>query len=610
MVETEDFTLLHGTNIYSNSILVKAKKEGIKFKITHQLIPSPSIEKFPKEYFKPLLDIIKEKTQGKGLMKKLNNIISGYLGKTENTTYTAQLDCDEEEVIRHIWDTDLYSGEAAEEGISRLFEDPYENINYRDDILLQYLYVDGKKILLYGGEQKKKLHEHALPIYIQILDKSNIMLYDMAKEVGGEVIYRHTDCIVCLGGKVPTERLTKNWGDYSIKDDDFHWKSIMKTEERMCVFEIQKNIWKDNIQFSSSNHWKEIIAYAKEKGGLEIIGRAGTGKSHIIKEGLKQGILTNCLTTSFTNKASLNINGTTIHKLLNLSSDYKIPSKTLNKFKNIEVIVVDEIGMINNKLWNCLMILKKSHPHIVWILMGDYRQLEPIDEDRLTDWNIFNHPVVKDLCNNNRIELTEKQRYDQDLWDCLEDGYERGDWSKIARGTVGVEEIAINKAICFKNSTRKEINKVCMNYLKNQTETFFLPTKTEEEVSLMTEIEKEEYEHAYNQDAWIYVGLPVMSIVNNNKLEIVNGEEFVISNYDDDFIYIARENNEIIPIRIEDFHSYLIVSYCSTAHKSQGATYKNKVLIFDWELICKNNKLAYTSCSRATKLENILIVAF
>jgi len=625
IVHTYDFTILHGSNIYSNKILSYALSYNIKFQITHKLVHKKvsSDEKvYPKTYFHPLLDLIKEKTHEKGMMKILNNIISGYLGKTDSTDYIAELDCDEEEVIRTMWDTELNGGEDILDSVGRLFENPYENIKYRDDIILQYLQIEDKKLLLYGCEKRTKQHEQALPLYIQLLDWSNIMLHQLRELVEGEIIYRHTDCIVVVGGKIPHHRLTKKWGDYSLEDRDkeYNWKSLMRTEERMISFDISTNGWKD-YEYNSSNQYREIIELVDNLGGLLITGRAGTGKSFVILENIKRGKLLEeeTITMSFTNKASLNIKGTTIHKLLHLDSKFKIPAKTVEKLKNIKYFVIDEIGMINNKLWNVLFYLKKKIPKSKFILMGDYRQLPPVDEYREAKWDIFNHPIVKYLCNNNRIELTERQRYDEALWNALEDGYERNDWSKFARGEETIQTIMDNKAICYFNATRKAINRECMEQNK---QAMFIPVRTEEKLNKFIEKKKElgftdeqidnMIKDDNRQDIYLYSGLPLMSYINNNKIGIVNGEEFMVLNYDEEKIYIQRVEDrgsvgKEIEIDIDDLHKYFLVSYCITAHKSQGATYHKKVIIYDWKRIKQDKELAYTACSRAKLLENIIV---
>jgi ATP-dependent exoDNAse (exonuclease V) alpha subunit len=99
-----------------------------------------------------------------------------------------------------------------------------------------------------------------------------------------------------------------------------------------------------------------------------------------------------------------------------------------------------------------------------------------------------------------------------------------------------------------------------------------------------------------------------MSWKNSIDLGIVNSEEFRVLDYDDEHIILTRdEGGEDIEIETVKFHEYFLPNYCSTAHKSQGATYKGKVLLWDWNTIKQDKHLAYTACSRATALEKLVV---
>lgn len=110
------------------------------------------------------------------------------------------------------------------------------------------------------------------------------------------------------------------------------------------------------------------------------------------------------------------------------------------------------------------------------------------------------------------------------------------------------------------------------------------------------------------QSVYLYIGLPIMSWRNCIKLGIVNSEEFLVKRWDDTKIYISREEGgEDLEIDIDDFHEYFVPNYCATTHKSQGATYQGKVILWDWDRMTTDNKVVYTACSRATKLENLVV---
>lgn len=631
-VETDDLTLLHKTNIYSNKIIEKAIEVGIALVIKKQLIhkvKSFTEKPIPRNHFDALITACKEKARGTGLGKLLINMITGYLGKTDKIDRTAELDTDAEQVWRHYLACERPDNEADFERY--FFHQEFIENNYtrfhKDNIILKTLEAGEKKLFLYGYESRTCLNEYTLPMYLQILDWSNIRLYELGKKIGGEIIYRHTDLVISLGGKLPTRELTNCWGDYSVEVKKFNFESVMKTERAVEIKEFGKD-WKHNPQFKNSSDWSDIIKYAIDNGGLLIEGRAGTGKSFIPKSAFTSKVLklddsssvdeygketksyADTKTMSFTNKASRGIMGTTIHKTFHITSSGTIPRKTMNGLKKYRYFVIDEIGMISNELWKYLMLLKKSNPRAIFILLGDWRQLPPIDEGRTAPSDIFNHPVVKFLCNNNKIELTEKQRYDQQLWDFLEKGCEEGVWEGLAEEEVSCDDIYTSKSICFLNRTRVDINKRCMNYFKSQTDEYLFidyePKKIERKIGETITMVDDPKDR--RQPVYLYVGLPVMCWKNTTELGIVNSEEFMVSWFDEEKIVFSRdEGGDDVEIATTDFHNYFLANYASTAHKSQGATYKGKVILWDFDRMAEDNKLCYTACSRATSLKNIVV---
>ena len=69
---------------------------------------------------------------------------------------------------------------------------------------------------LYGYDTENILHETNLPMYIQVIDQSNIKLYDMVKQRGGQLIARKVDCAVIhyKDNNIPQCIDGKEWGEY------------------------------------------------------------------------------------------------------------------------------------------------------------------------------------------------------------------------------------------------------------------------------------------------------------------------------------------------------------------------------------------------------------
>jgi hypothetical protein len=261
--------------------------------------------------------------------------------------------------------------------------------------------------------------------------------------------------------------------------------------------------------------------------------------------------------------------------------------------------------MINNQLWNMLMILKET-TKATFILIGDYRQCPPIEGDNKKVIDYFNHPYVKRLVNSNRCELTKPQRYDMKLWNWLEDFYENGIVGKeIQKKKLTIDDILYNKNICFTNNMRRSINDRCMYEMRSRTINRGSP--------YIVLCVPKKCSNEYADKAWIYKGLPVMANATSQELNIVKTEEFWVKEFSSSdsnmVLYRDEDNTEEITIDFKDFHNNFVVNYAATTHKSQGATISKPINIFEWDIMeeQRNKKVGYTAVSRGKTCEQITI---
>ena len=605
-VKTDDMTLFHQSNWYSKQIILKAKEEGgIVYRITHQIRCVDVIwkkEKFNSEgeieytidnlnLFEPIINDIVELTEQDEdftLTKMLINSISGLLGKTSSRKKTAFIGTNTDDIWEN-WVLDDEDNKISNN--KQLYFSPIKNEEFT--------------VYLYGVETKVESLTSGLPMYIQILDSANIALYDMTKSVGGTCLYRKTDCIVSLLGKLPEDKIIKypcsysdTWGKYRKVDDaeTYSYDIVMNVCRGVETPKLSDD-WK-HYDFNNSSDWKTIIETAIEKGGMLISGRAGTGKSYIVEKGIEAGLLPAEKETRLapTNRAARNINGTTIHKLLSINGNKATNNLTLLRLKKYKIFIVDEISMLYGDLWRKLCLLKKSS-NAIFIIMGDFRQCPPIEEGVNMDY--FNHPYAKELANNNICELTSPQRYDLPLWNWLEDFYEEGkcDYDLIQKKKLTIQDILYKKNIVYYNNTREFINNLCMKEkIKNLTKFIVL------------EVPKNEKLNDKARDAYLYEGLPVMTVKNSQDYEVINSDELIVEDFNSDIITLIRENFEKLVIPINMFHRLFVVNYASTTHKNQGATVEEDINIFDWDRLQKDKRIGYTAISRAKSCGQLTIV--
>ena len=557
-IETEDNLLFKGNNIYSSSIVKKAIEENIKFRIIKALYAD---KRQSKNLFVDIIDeILKITNNNKELYKLMINYISGMMGKHKRIYTKAHIN----KSLEHIFTT-------------------INNYEKQDNNIKSFINKIDKDYYLYGFNKENKLNDINIPIYIQILDQSNIKLYDMIKKTEGELIGRKVDCAIIKNPKNKLE-VGEKWGDYrlsiipKIKNYEIN-NNILFSEER--EFKLYDNI-------IDSNDTENILNICLNKGGALLTGDAGTGKTYVINEISKK---LNVAKITPTNKSALNIRGQTIHRFLKLNQDGKIPRSTIEniKTKKYDLIIIDEISMINKDLWRLLLLLKEE-TKINFLLVGDNKQLPPIEDDGI-ERDYFNSSIVKYLTNYNKINLEVKKRYDEKLSEILKDveNINMNNFKNKIETTVN---------ICYFNKTRKRINQYWNNKQKKVNSILIKADENDE----MT------------QDIYLYNGLPLISRKTlKGGEEMINNEKFILNGYDDKYLFLSSERPDEegekiihkIDIDISQIHNYFLLNYCSTTHKAQGETIKENFTIYDFNFMSK--KCKYTALSRAKRTEQIII---
>ena len=566
-VITEDTKLFKKSGYYSTCIIDKAIKENIEFKITKQLI---SKEKESKDLFKNIIDKILLYCDGDEKISKLIiNLMSGMLGQSEKEGTKVKINSDIKQIFNFLWK--YYD---LDEGI---MINQIENTDY----------------FIYGFNKKITMNETNIPMYIQLLDESNIKLYDMIKNIGGELVAVKVDCAI-IKNPINYDKIPKNynfinqtdkWGKYIECDIPI----ITKNEICEHIDFTADNEWRD-YDYNDSDNWEDIMEVLDKKGGLLLQASAGNGKTYVAKQIAKKLMEAGhgVKIIAPTNKAGLNIGGSTIHKFLKIDKEGNISSKLLKIVKEkYQYIIIDEISMIGKELWKRINLLK-INSNIKFLLLGDEKQCPPVENEDIEDY--FNHPAVKSICNYNRNILDVRKRYDENLYNILED---------VNNIEIDyIKEHLTERNICYFNKTRKRINKYWNDKKKNDGD-LFIPADEENDKT---------------QDMYIYKDLPVIAMKTKHDGDDVlfaNSETFYIGEIDNEYIslYCERpdENGEkemyIYDCPIEDFRDYFLLNYCSTTHKSQGETITEEYTIYDWD--CMTTKIKYTALSRAVKYENV-----
>jgi hypothetical protein len=581
-IKTDDKTLFKQSGYYSTAIIKKAMTENIQFEIIKQLLPS---YKENKDTFTNIIDVVLKYSKGnEDISKPLINMMSGMMGQSSST------------ISKHI---------RINNDIEQIFNFLNNYYDFAEGIMINK--IENTDYYMYGFNKEIKFSETNIPMYIQIVDESNIKLYDMARKMGGKLVAYKVDCAVVKMNN--TKRCTRindtEWGGYSsCKVPRLKNKEIINNVD----FINDKN-WDDNkhLKLNDSDRWEDIHKLLDRNKGLLLQASAGNGKTYTAKM-IASKLSGKVRIIAPTNKAGLNIGGGTIHRFLELDKNGYIKQSLIKMIKaKYDYVIVDEISMIGRDLWRRLCLLKQELPDLIFLLLGDNKQLEPVEENGINDY--FNHPAVKYICNYNKNILNVRKRYDEILYNLLED-VDNIDITKYPK-------LITDRNICYYNKTRIRINKMWND--KNKKEGDLFLSKPVARLTRDGNINQDDDKYfKLTQDMYLYEGLPIIAMrtlydKTEGGLLFANSETFNICYIGDEEIGIYNERPDAngekepynISIPIEDFNKYFLMNYCSTTHKAQGETITENFTIYDWNAM--GTKMRYTALSRAKKIDQVYI---
>ena len=446
-----------------------------------------------------------------------------------------------------------------------------------------------------------KKDETEAVLYNMTVEQEAIELHKLAtiiKEKGGLVLDLSTDAVTCVFKKdFPFQ--TKEINGVTLIDGFFYdeeqkvHKYKLEDKDRLKVPKMAQYIRKDTYTMKEKewnitedvqdNNFSVFVSdILNNNKSVHIDGRAGTGKSTLIKE-LQQemdqrGL--NYISLAPTNKSARVINGKTIHKFVAEQTN------TIRN-QNVDYIFIDEISMVAEMFYKFFIVLKRCKPNIKFIIAGDFNQLLPVN-DRVGEVDYKNSSALHELVDGNRIQLSKCRRSDDVLFKMLNPKK----IMKLKKQQFGNEFTDYH--ISFTNAKRKEINKTMMDkyVTKKKKKPLELPAL--------------KYD-GNSQDVKLLAGMPVIARVNNKEYDIVNNQTFIIEQIKSSYeTIVLKDEDQIINVPFDDFQKLFYVAFCITVHKSQGQTFNHPYTIhefdkFDW-------RLRYVALSRSTDIKNINMV--
>lgn len=439
-------------------------------------------------------------------------------------------------------------------------------------------------------------------IYHLILDIEALELYKMKQiieEHNGHVTFLNTDCCeFWINGIKANSKVTdpiilsKYFWDkaktipkykYEIKDEPPKYERNPNFNHDK-VYHLEEKTWTVQADPGTNDFVPTARQIIDSGMSINIDGIAGAGKTTMIRtitklldeDKKKYAILTP------TNKASrvISKDAMTIHRFI--GSCFFDTKNLKRKLEGLDTIIIDEISMVREVFYAILLTMKKIKPTLKFIICGDFNQLEVVD-DR-ADFDYKNSEALRELCDGQRITLTQCRRSDRALFDLSL----RPD--EIDPSTLGHEEHQV--ALCFTNKKRIEINAHWMNQ----------PRRGRQGRSRV--LKKLEYD-PNSQDVTLFKGLPIIARVNNRENDIANNETFNVQSISGTDVTISDgTDTKVIPIGI--FQRLFFPAFAITCHKAQGTSIDRPFTIYEWEKF--STRMKYVAITRSTKLQYVNIV--
>ncbi len=407
---------------------------------------------------------------------------------------------------------------------------------------------------------------------------------------------------------------------------------------------LDKNIkWPQGVR--ATDVFAAVLAEARSGGNLFVTGRAGTGKSTLLRC-LKLNLPQKTAVLAPTGLAAVNVTGQTIHSFFGFPPQLITPEivkrcRRAALFRNLDTIIIDEISMVRADLMQGIdmaLRLTRKQPNkpfggVQIIAMGDLHQLAPVVRDHQTMQHFhdtfggiyfFNAPVCQDAPLG-LIELDTVFRQQDEAFIAALNGFREGEPTRDHfdmlnervtpfRSLPGYEDYTVLTPI---NQAADSTNRGFLNQLKGNA------------VQLDAVVSGKFEQSAFPTDASLVLkaGCKVVMLRNDPDKRWVNGTQARISRIEGRTVWveIGGEEHELEPVTWENIgYEYnadademeekvvgsfrqlpVRLAWALTIHKSQGMTLDKVYIDFGRGTFAHGQ--AYVALSRARSLEGLAL---
>ncbi|QOY52411.1 ATP-dependent DNA helicase [Candidatus Sulfurimonas baltica] len=396
------------------------------------------------------------------------------------------------------------------------------------------------------------------------------------------------------------------------------------------------------------NYLKNVIEKLQAKKNVFLTGGAGVGKTTITRDVIQayEEDAKKVAKLASTGMAATLISGQTLHSFLDLgiasnidelekNGKLEIKAKVKKLLSSMELIVIDEISMVSDTLFDMIRVrLAQAEFRGSLLVVGDFLQLPPVVRGygdvkfafESSSWDKFGFETV---------ELTHIYRTDDkefiELLAHVRDGFVNEDVHNSLNEFIKPlpEDLSEFTFLFGKNNSASFHNKNQLSFV--DSELFIKEAQVIKHIKTTKDFEIERFmdDARIEKELELKVGVPVL--FTRNSWNYFNGERGLIVNVDNNFVYVQKSDGvvvkleaiaqsksmwkeksisgkkEIVEEPVFSVYQYPIkLAYAITIHKSQGMSIED--LIIETNEIFAPSQF-YVAISRSSNPKRLNLIA-
>ena len=368
------------------------------------------------------------------------------------------------------------------------------------------------------------------------------------------------------------------------------------------------------------NHLDITFNKLLKKKNVFLTGGAGVGKTTITREIIKlyEQEAKKVAKLASTGMAATLIGGQTLHSFLDLgisnslqelqeSKKYEIKKKIKKLISAMDLIVIDEISMVSDTLFEMIRFrLTQAGFSGSLLVVGDFLQLPPVVKG-YGDVRFAFESDAWDEFDFHKIELTHIYRTDDKHFIKLLHSVRFGFVDEDVHNTLNEyikplpNDLSDFTFLFGRNDSSAKHNKAQLSFIDN--ELFIKEARVIKHLKSVKENEIEKFinDSRIEKELALKVGAPVL--FSRNYWNYFNGERGVVVNIDNDFVYVQKSDGKVIKLeavaqdktlwkeKIVDGKKEMVeetmfsvyqfpikLAFAITIHKSQGMSIEDLII--------------------------------